>query len=102
MTEHLPFPFSRNRSALRLESKDVAFAKYLVQEIGVACVPGSSFYNDAQDGASQVRFKPSAKKKKRLAPPKSGFSKIARVLTASLRPQIFTNFAKFPVRNITY
>jgi aspartate/methionine/tyrosine aminotransferase len=35
---------------------DVSFAKYLVQEIGVACVPGSSFYRDPQDGAKQVRF----------------------------------------------
>ena len=35
---------------------DVSFAKYLVQEIGVACVPGSSFYRDPRDGAQQVRF----------------------------------------------
>jgi aspartate/methionine/tyrosine aminotransferase len=38
------------------DSRDVSFAKYLVEKIGVACVPGSSFYNNAQDGASQVRF----------------------------------------------
>src|ERR1700686_3259940 len=38
------------------DSHDVSFAKYLVEKIGVACVPGSSFYNNAQDGASQVRF----------------------------------------------
>ena len=37
-------------------TKDVAFAKYLVEEIGVASVPGASFYNDARDGANQVRF----------------------------------------------
>ncbi|MGA8150292.1 MAG: aminotransferase class I/II-fold pyridoxal phosphate-dependent enzyme [Terriglobales bacterium] len=35
---------------------DVSFVKYLVQEIGVAAVPGSSFYNDPRDGAKQVRF----------------------------------------------
>ena len=35
---------------------DVAFTQYLVREIGVAVVPGSSFYNDPQDGAQQVRF----------------------------------------------
>lgn len=35
---------------------DVSFAKYLVQEIGVATVPGSSFYNNPRDGAKQVRF----------------------------------------------
>ena len=37
-------------------TRDVRFAKYLVEEIGVASVPGSSFYNDANDGATQVRF----------------------------------------------
>src|SRR5882762_6013588 len=37
-------------------TKDVRFAKFLVEKIGVAVVPGSSFYNDARDGASQVRF----------------------------------------------
>jgi aspartate/methionine/tyrosine aminotransferase len=35
---------------------DVSFARYLVQEIGVAAVPGSSFYRDPKDGAEQVRF----------------------------------------------
>src|ERR1700720_849235 len=38
------------------DTKDVRFAKFLVEKIGVAVVPGSSFYNDARDGASQVRF----------------------------------------------
>jgi aspartate/methionine/tyrosine aminotransferase len=27
-----------------------------VKDIGVAAVPGSSFYNDPRDGARQVRF----------------------------------------------
>ena len=35
---------------------DVAFAKFLVKEIGVACVPGSSFYRDPADGRNIVRF----------------------------------------------
>jgi aspartate/methionine/tyrosine aminotransferase len=35
---------------------DVEFARYLVKEIGVACVPGSSFYKHAKDGSQQVRF----------------------------------------------
>ena len=35
---------------------DVAFTEHLVKEIGVAAVPGSSFYSDPQDGAKQVRF----------------------------------------------
>jgi aspartate/methionine/tyrosine aminotransferase len=35
---------------------DVAFAKFLVEKVGVAVVPGSSFYNDARDGATEVRF----------------------------------------------
>jgi aspartate/methionine/tyrosine aminotransferase len=37
-------------------TRDVRFAKYLVEEIGVATVPGSSFYNDPGDGANQIRF----------------------------------------------
>lgn len=56
MTDISRFKFPETDPRFASESKDVAFAKYLVQEIGVACVPGSSFYNDAQDGASQVRF----------------------------------------------
>jgi aspartate/methionine/tyrosine aminotransferase len=35
---------------------DVTFAQHLVRNIGVAVVPGSSFYNDPRDGAQQVRF----------------------------------------------
>jgi aminotransferase len=35
---------------------DVAFAKYLVKEIGVAAVPGSSFYRDPADGRTHLRF----------------------------------------------
>jgi aspartate/methionine/tyrosine aminotransferase len=35
---------------------DLAFTRYLVKEIGVAAVPGSSFYRDPRDGAQQVRF----------------------------------------------
>jgi aspartate/methionine/tyrosine aminotransferase len=35
---------------------DLEFTKYLVKDIGVAAVPGSSFYNDPRDGAQQVRF----------------------------------------------
>jgi aminotransferase len=37
-------------------ANDVEFTKHLVKEIGVAAVPGSSFYNDPRDGAQQVRF----------------------------------------------
>ncbi len=35
---------------------DVSFAKYLVEKIGVAAVPGSSFYHNPKDGMQQVRF----------------------------------------------
>jgi aspartate/methionine/tyrosine aminotransferase len=35
---------------------DVAFAKHLVSEIGVAAVPGSSFYHNPGDGRTQLRF----------------------------------------------
>ena len=35
---------------------DVEFAKYLVKDIGVAVVPGSSFYQDPEKGRTQIRF----------------------------------------------
>ena len=35
---------------------DLEFVKYLVQKVGVAAVPGSSFYHHPRDGAQQVRF----------------------------------------------
>jgi aminotransferase len=35
---------------------DVEFSEYLVKEIGVAVVPGSSFYEDPEKGRQQVRF----------------------------------------------
>ncbi|HET9533554.1 MAG TPA: aminotransferase class I/II-fold pyridoxal phosphate-dependent enzyme, partial [Blastocatellia bacterium] len=35
---------------------DLEFARFLVKEVGVAVVPGSSFYHDPRLGSSQVRF----------------------------------------------
>ena len=35
---------------------DVTFAKWMAQEIGVATVPGSSFYSNREDGRTFVRF----------------------------------------------
>ena len=35
---------------------DVEFTRHLIREIGVACVPGSSFYSDPVLGSQQVRF----------------------------------------------
>jgi aspartate/methionine/tyrosine aminotransferase len=41
----------------RISKKDdVTFARWLVTEVGVATVPGSSFYNDKKDGRKYVRF----------------------------------------------
>jgi aspartate/methionine/tyrosine aminotransferase len=55
MTDISRFP-DPDSPAFAADTRDVRFAKYLVQEVGVAVVPGSSFYNDSADGASQVRF----------------------------------------------
>jgi aspartate/methionine/tyrosine aminotransferase len=46
MTDISPFGFP----------DDIAFAKYLVKEIGVAAVPGSSFYRDPAHGRTHLRF----------------------------------------------
>ena len=35
---------------------DIAFARHLVQDVGVAVVPGSSFYQHPSHGRGQVRF----------------------------------------------
>lgn len=35
---------------------DLEFSKFLVQEIGVAAVPGSSFYKNPSDGKNYLRF----------------------------------------------
>jgi aspartate/methionine/tyrosine aminotransferase len=35
---------------------DVSFARHLVEKIGVAAVPGSSFYNNPADGRTHLRF----------------------------------------------
>jgi aminotransferase len=35
---------------------DLSFSRYLVEKIGIAVVPGSSFYDEASMGARQVRF----------------------------------------------
>ena len=37
-------------------SDDVEFTKHLIREVGVACVPGSSFYSQPALGQQQVRF----------------------------------------------
>ncbi|HEY0322231.1 MAG TPA: aminotransferase class I/II-fold pyridoxal phosphate-dependent enzyme [Pyrinomonadaceae bacterium] len=37
-------------------SSDVEFTRHLIREVGVACVPGSSFYSRPELGAQQVRF----------------------------------------------
>jgi aminotransferase len=35
---------------------DLEFTRHLIQQVGVACVPGSSFYSRPELGARQVRF----------------------------------------------
>jgi aspartate/methionine/tyrosine aminotransferase len=81
MTDISRFP-DPDATRFPADTKDVRFAKYLVQEIGVAVVPGSSFYNDPRDGASQVRFT-FCKKESTLAAGEARLSKLAQ--HASLR-----------------
>jgi aspartate/methionine/tyrosine aminotransferase len=35
---------------------DIEFARYLVKDVGVAAVPGSSFYRNAEKGRTKLRF----------------------------------------------
>jgi aminotransferase len=61
-------------------SRDVSFAKFLVETVGVACVPGSSFYDHAEDGASQVRFT-FCKKESTLAAAEQRFARLSEYST---------------------
>jgi aminotransferase len=54
---------------------DVAFARHLVEEVGVAVVPGSSFYQDPAHGRKQVRFA-FCKKEETLAEAERRLSKL--------------------------
>ena len=57
MTDISAFDFTGGgRSNSEKTTNDVAFAKFLVEKVGVAVVPGSSFYGNPVDGSSQVRF----------------------------------------------
>jgi aspartate/methionine/tyrosine aminotransferase len=35
---------------------DMAFARHLIEDVGVAAVPGSSFFADPRDGSQMIRF----------------------------------------------
>jgi len=35
---------------------DMAFCRHLVEDVGIAAVPGSSFFEDPKDGSQLVRF----------------------------------------------
>jgi aminotransferase len=35
---------------------DISFVRHLIQDTGVAAVPGSSFYDNPADGSQQIRF----------------------------------------------
>jgi aminotransferase len=37
-------------------ANDIEFTRHLIRDVGVACVPGSSFYADPADGSRLVRF----------------------------------------------
>jgi aspartate/methionine/tyrosine aminotransferase len=75
MTDISRFDFPADDPRFASETKDVAFAKYLVQEISVACVPGSSFYDNPRDGGSQVRFT-FCKKEETLAAAEAHFARL--------------------------
>jgi aspartate/methionine/tyrosine aminotransferase len=79
MTDISGFGFNGRGSGGK-NTNDVAFAKFLVEKVGVAVVPGSSFYGNPQDGASQVRFT-FCKKESTLAAAEERLSRLPGHLT---------------------
>jgi aspartate/methionine/tyrosine aminotransferase len=91
MTDISGFGFDASRVASEGSSigggkttKDVAFAKFLVQTVGIAVVPGSSFYRNPEDGSTQVRFT-FCKKESTLAAAEERFSKLPQLLAQHAR-----------------
>ena len=56
---------------------DISFSRHMVEDIGVAVVPGSSFYDDPRQGAQQIRFT-FCKKEATLAAAAERLSKLVR------------------------
>jgi len=64
MLERAGFQCTRPRGAYYVmadfsslsKDDDVTFAKHLIERVGVAAVPGSSFFEDPKDGARWIRF----------------------------------------------
>jgi aminotransferase len=68
MLERVGFRCSRPRGAYYVmadfsgldkalsQMDDVTFARHLIETIGVAAVPGSSFFANSSDGARWIRF----------------------------------------------
>ncbi|MGB7219989.1 MAG: aminotransferase class I/II-fold pyridoxal phosphate-dependent enzyme [Vicinamibacterales bacterium] len=63
---------------------DVEFARYLVKDVGVATVPGSSFYKDPARGRTKVRFC-YCKKEQTLLEADRRLAKLAAILPQPLR-----------------
>jgi len=63
---------------------DVEFARFLVKDIGVATVPGSSFYKDPARGRTKVRFC-YCKREQTLQEADRRLSKLAAVLPQPVR-----------------
>jgi aspartate/methionine/tyrosine aminotransferase len=59
---------------------DISFARYLVEKIGIATVPGSSFYSDPSFGKTKIRF---------CFPKKMETLKLAQVKLGKLEPEVF-------------
>jgi len=56
MADFSQINWNRDKYSRESWTDDRAFAEYLAREIGVAVVPGNSFYMGADKGKSQVRF----------------------------------------------
>src|SRR6185503_12909714 len=63
-------------------ANDVEFSRFLVKDIGVATVPGSSFFNNPADGKDIIRFT-FCKKEETLAAAEERLKKLRKGVTVA-------------------
>ena len=86
---------------------DVAFARFLVKEIGVAAVPGSSFYRNPAAGRTKLRFcfckkdETLAAANQRLASCRRASGNLGNLLIGAIAVNPITRLPNYPITRLS-